>query len=111
MGRTAWSVKEAKGKHVVLRVYIDYPSKPSGLPGSLKDQVKLTRYEDHGGGLSPDYDNPHMVAAMERLIAAMGKRYDKHPRVAVLQLGLLGFWGEWHTWPAKASTPSPPPSA
>src|SRR5580693_5705388 len=30
---TAWSVAEAKGKHVVLRFYIDYPSKPSGLPG------------------------------------------------------------------------------
>ena len=97
--RAAWSVPEAKGKHVVLRIFIDYPSKPSGLPAWLKNEVKLTRYEDHGGGLSPDYDNPRMVTAMEHLIAAMGRCYNNNPRVAFLQLGLLGFWGEWHTWP------------
>lgn len=98
--RKAWSVPEAEGKHVVFRVFVDYPGEPSGLPGWLKDQgVKLTRYTDHGGGASPDYDDPRMVAAMERLIAAMGRRYDEDPRVAFLELGLLGFWGEWHTWP------------
>ena len=100
--RTAWSVPEARGKHVVLRIHIDYPSKPSGLPDWLKNQVKLTRYDDHGGGLSPDYDNPRMVLAMESLIAAMGKRYDTNPRIAFIQLGLLGFWGEWHTYPRSA---------
>jgi hypothetical protein len=105
--RNAWSVPEAKGKHVVLRIYIDYPSRSSGLPDWLKGQVKLTSYNDHGGGLSPDYDNPRMVAAMERLIAAMGERYNKHGRVAFLQLGLLGFWGEWHTWPREALYASP----
>ena len=91
--RRDWSVPAAQGKHVVLRVYIDYPSKPSGLPDWLKDQVKSTPYTDHGGGVSPDYDNPRMVAAMESLIAAMGRRYDG-TRVAFLELGLLGFWGE-----------------
>ena len=96
----SWSVPQATGKHVVLRVYIDYPSRPSGLPAWLRDKgVKLTPYTDHGGGLSPDYDDPLMVAAMERLIGAMGRRYDGDPRVAFVELGLLGFWGEWHTWP------------
>jgi hypothetical protein len=33
------------------------------------------------------------------LIAALGQRYDEQPRVAFIQLGLLGFWGEWHTYP------------
>jgi hypothetical protein len=97
---TAWSVPEAKGKHVVLRVYVDYPTKPSGLPDWLKAQgVKLTPYSDHGGGLSPDYDDPQMVSAMIRFIEAMGRRYDLDPRVGFIQLGMLGFWGEWHTYP------------
>ena len=96
-----WYVPAAKGKHIILRVYIDYPSKPSGLPDWLRSKVKLTRYTDHGGGLSPDYDDPRMVAAMERLIAAMGKRYDRHDRIAFVELGLLGFWGEWHTFPRQ----------
>jgi Domain of unknown function (DUF4832) len=98
----AWSVPEAAGKHVVLRVYVDYPSRPSGLPDWLKGKVALTRYTEHGGGLSPDYDNPRLIAALARLIEAMGRRYDGHPRVAFIELGLLGFWGEWHTWPRDA---------
>ncbi len=100
--RKSWSVPQAEGKHVVLRVYIDYPSRPSGLPDWLRDKgVKLAPYEDHGGGLSPDYDDPRMVAAMARLIEALGRRYDGNPRVGFIELGLLGFWGEWHTWPRE----------
>ena len=26
-------------------------------------------------------------------------RYDGDPRIGFVQLGLLGFWGEWHTYP------------
>ena len=95
-----WDVETARDKHIVFRVCVDYPGLPSGLPTWLrKAGVKETRYEEHGGGFSPDYDHPEMVAAMERLIAALGRRYNDNPRVAFIQLGLLGFWGEWHTWP------------
>ena len=105
---TAWSVPEARGKHVVLRVFVDYPSKPSGLPDWLKERgVRTTPYKDHGGGASPDYDDPRMVAGMVRLIEAMGRRYDGDARVAFVELGLLGFWGEWHTWPQDGLYASP----
>lgn len=98
----SWDDAAGKGKHVVLRVYVDYPARPSGLPDWLRERGVTERaYADHGGGRSPDYDHPAMVRAMERLIAALGARYDRHPRVAFLQLGLLGFWGEWHTWPKE----------
>ncbi|WP_459557446.1 DUF4832 domain-containing protein [Lacunimicrobium album] len=98
----SWNVDEAQGKHIIFRVYIDYPSLPSGLPDWLrKEGVKETPYKDHGGGRSPDYNDPKMLDAMERLIEALGKRYNHHPRIAFIQLGLLGFWGEWHTWPRE----------
>ena len=61
--------------------------------------MRLTPYTDYGGGKSPDYNDPRVVVALEKLIAALGKRYDEHPRVPYIQLGLLGFWGEWHTYP------------
>jgi len=104
--RRAWFVPEGRGKHVVFRPFVDYPGKPSGLPDWLKDRVKLTPYPDHGGGLSPDYESPALVEGLERLIAALGKRYDTDPRVAFIELGLLGFWGEWHTWPVDRLKPS-----
>lgn len=98
--RKAWESPLAQGKHILFRVYIDYPGLPSGLPDWLAAKgVKTTPYREQGGGLSPDYDDPRMVTAMERLIAALGRRYDRNPRIAFVEMGLLGFWGEWHTYP------------
>jgi hypothetical protein len=95
-----WETPSAKGKYIVLRVYIDYPTLPLGLPEWLqKKGVTTTKYAQFGGGESPDYANPILIAAMERLLYALGERYDKHPRIAFLQVGLLGHWGEWHTYP------------
>ena len=103
-----WEVKAAQAKHIIFRVYIDYPSLPFGLPDWLRTAgVKETPYTDHGGGQSPDYNDPKMIEGMERLIAALGKRYNQHPRIAFIQLGLLGFWGEWHTWPRDNLYASP----
>jgi len=104
----SWNSKGAQDKHVIFRVYIDYPSLPSGLPEWLrKAGVKESAYEDYGGGKSPDYNDPRMIDGMERLIAALGKRYNKNPRIAFIQLGLLGFWGEWHTYPRTELYASP----
>ena len=98
--KKTWDEPLARGKHVVLRVYADYPGKASGVPEWLREKgVRLTPYTDHGGGLAPDYDHPATIAGLERLITAMGRRYDRLPRVAFLQMGFLGFWGEWHTYP------------
>ncbi|GAB4451919.1 MAG: hypothetical protein OHK0029_01940 [Armatimonadaceae bacterium] len=95
-----WEVPAARGKHIVLRIYIDYPTLPSGLPEWLRQKgVRTTRYTQFGGGESPDYAHPHLIGGLERLLAAMGERYNRHPRIAFLQLGLLGHWGEWHTYP------------
>jgi len=103
-----WDVDEARGKHIVFRVYVDYPSLDPGLPDWLRQEgVRETAYREHGGGMSPDYNDPRMVSAMERLIEALGRRYNNHPRIAFLQLGLLGFWGEWHTWPREEMYASP----
>lgn len=104
----SWDVEAAKDKHVIFRVYIDYPSKPSGLPQWLRAAgVKETPYDNYGGGQSPNYDDPRMIAAMERLIMALGKRYNDDPRIAFVELGLLGFWGEWHTYPRTKLYASP----
>lgn len=106
--RKAWKADRAKDKHVAFRVYVDMPNRPTGMPQWLLDKgVHMTAYTDHGGGQSPDYNHPKMVAAMEKLIAALGRRYDDHPRVAFVQLGLLGFWGEWHTYPRNELFASP----
>ena len=57
-------------------------------------------------GSSPDYSDPNLVTALENFIAALGAQYDSDPRVGYVQLGLLGFWGEWHTWTGDPATDS-----
>jgi len=89
----------ARGHHSVFRVFLDYPNSPSGMPAHLTELVTCQTYTDHGGGCSPDYDNPLLVEAMLGLISAMGAQYDGDPRIGALQVGLLGFWGEWHSYP------------
>ncbi len=95
-----------RGHQLVMRVYVDYPTKPYGLPPHLEGDVPCQPYTDHGGGCSPDYDHPALVEAMVGLLSALGTTYDGDPRLAVVQVGLLGHWGEWHTWPHPEWFPS-----
>jgi hypothetical protein len=98
--RRNWETPAAKGKHIVFRVVLDYPDQPVCMPQWLIDKgVKMTPYDQFGGGKSPDYEDPRLKAGLMKLIAALGKRYNGDPRVAFVQVGLLGHWGEFHTYP------------
>lgn len=92
----------ARGHQAIIRVFLDYPDFRSAIPQFLIDGgLDTTNYLNHGGGTSPDYDDPNLVAALENFIAAFGERYDGDPRIGFVQVGLLGFWGEWHTYPRE----------
>jgi len=91
---------------VVMRVFIDYPSRDSGLPEYLQETVSCEPYTEHGGGCSPDYSDPLLQQAILDLIAKFGERYNGDPRIGFIQVGILGFWGEWHTWPHTEWFPS-----
>ncbi|MBS1726393.1 MAG: DUF4832 domain-containing protein [Armatimonadetes bacterium] len=98
--KKTWDIPAAKGKLVVFRVSMDYPTEKTGVPQWLIDAgLKMTPYTDYGGGKSPDYSDPRLQKALLKFIKALGARYNSNPRVAFIQVGLLGFWGEWHTWP------------
>ena len=93
----------ARGHQAILRFYLDYPAEPSGVPQYLfNDGLPCHSYSNYGNnGLScsPDYAYPALDTALNQFIAAFGKRYDGDPKIAFVELGLLGFWGEWHTYP------------
>ncbi|WP_328475980.1 DUF4832 domain-containing protein [Actinoplanes sp. NBC_00393] len=97
----------ARGHQGVFRFYLDYPGRPTGIPQYLLDDGLLTRpYTEFGNTVSvaPDYSDPRLVAALENFITALGRRYDGDPRIGFITLGLIGFWGEWHTWPFDGTT-------
>ena len=89
----------------VFRVWIEYPGQPSGLPDYLvKAGVKVTEWIDKSEkspqrNFTPDYEDERLISALEAFITELGQRYDNDPRVGFLTAGLLGSWGEWHTYP------------
>jgi hypothetical protein len=92
-----------RGHQTVFRVYLDYPTLSTGIPQYLLNAGLVTySYEDYGNnGISvcPDYSNALLQVALTNFIAALGARYDGDPRIGFITVGLLGFWGEWHTYP------------
>jgi hypothetical protein len=95
-----------RGNQAVLRVWLEYPGQKTGLPKFLIDQgVKVTQWQNTAEQppadvcYTPDYGDERLVQALEAFITALGKRYDGDPRIAYITGGLLGSWGEWHTWP------------
>ncbi|MGO4107571.1 S-layer homology domain-containing protein [Paenibacillus sp. YAF4_2] len=103
----------SRGNQAVFRVYLDYPNKPSGIPQFLIDEgLDTYAYSEYNNGkdatsLAPDYNDEHLMGALDNFIEALGARYDGDPRIGFLTIGLIGFWGEWHTYPYDGNIKSP----
>lgn len=96
----------ARGHHTIFRIWLEYPGKTGGVPDFLtKSGVKITNWSGDSSAkersLTPDYADERLVTALERFIAALGRRYDGDARIGYLTAGLLGSWGEWHTYPRE----------
>ena len=89
----------ARGHHLIVRVYLDYPALESGVPLNIRDQVSCQEYDDYGGGCSPNYSDSQLQSLILNFIQTFGMQYDGDRRIGFIQIGLLGFWGEWHTYP------------
>jgi hypothetical protein len=95
----------SRGNQTIFRVWIEYPGQDSALPDFLREAgVKVTTWRNPDEGTAchtPDYEDERLVSAIESFIAALGQRYDGDPRVGCITAGLLGSWGEWHTYPRE----------
>ena len=59
---------------------------PYNVPGQILD-----------GTFWPDYRDTTYQAEHQRLISALGARYDGHPAIDHIDIGTVGCWGEWNT--------------
>ncbi len=98
---SALTKSQDAGCQMILRIYLEYPGKESGMPDFLIDEgVKLTEWEADGSkNLTPDYEDPRLREALTKFITAFGEKYDGDPRIGFITVGLLGMWGEWHNYP------------
>jgi len=110
-----WSVLEqmldetaSTGRQATIRFYVEYPGGSgthpgNGIPPCVNGKVTM-RTNGFWGTVSPDYDDPDMIDAFVKFINAFGAKYDNDPRIGFITMGLVGLWGEWHTWPYDRDT-------
>jgi hypothetical protein len=89
----------AAGQTVAFRVMTAGTGRPQDWsPAWLKDMGARTREYRTGGAQqwTPDFNDSVFLEKHEAFIEAMGKRYNGRPEVALVDIGSIGLWGEWH---------------
>ncbi len=61
----------------------------AGAKGHMVETFGTTSWE-------PDYDDPIFLEKLDRFLRAAGEKYNGHPRLAFVDVGTLGIWGEGH---------------
>ncbi len=97
-----WGNIQVTGRRVGFRVAAAIPGAPGhiDIPQWLADEgIALRPYQIDGKeGLAPDWDDPRFLQAHHDFIQALGAKYDADWRVAWIDIGSYGFWGEWHVY-------------
>ena len=80
-------------------------------PQWLKDiggRIIRTQRRDGPAVEVPDLDDPIILEAHLDFIKRLGARYDGHPDIDHVDLGSVGWWGEWHmSGSANVKMPTP----
>jgi hypothetical protein len=74
-----WHGCEGKNIKLIPRVYLDWPRQESGWPADMTE-----------GDYTSDTFKQRVIA----LIKKLGKAWDNDSRVAYVEMGLIGHWGE-----------------
>jgi hypothetical protein len=98
-----------RGNQAVFRVYLEYPGRKDVIPKYLVEGgLKVHRYLNTNTQPlppkeveTPDYSDVNLRACLRSFVAALGGKYDGDARIGFITAGLLGTWGEWHTWPRE----------
>lgn len=112
-----WTVLESEynlnhwgnlGIKAILRMVLDLPSDDAehkDIPDWLYDELVAAEGVSNAGtwydtsssaGFSPNYSSPILIREHRRLIQALAHRYNHDPRIAFIQLGSIGHYGEFH---------------
>jgi len=89
------------GRHIILRLYTDWfganETSDAGPPW-LYNNYDVARLQAPNGKYITDYNDPNYIDQVTEAVLALASQYDDDPRIYSIQLGVLGYWGEWHTF-------------
>ena len=78
-----WSKYDNTGVKVIPRIYLDWDKELGNEYWPIDMQVG-------------DYSSLKFKERVVRLIEAIGQCWDNDPRIAWIQMGIIGYWGEHH---------------
>ncbi len=96
----------ASGQTLAFRVMCCSPYAKPYHPAWLAEMGGRIYDADHNGRGPfpiPDMDDPVVLQAHLDFIKRLGARYDGHPDLDHVDLGSMGWWGEWHLSGSKAA--------
>jgi hypothetical protein len=79
---TAWQGVAPRNQKVIPRVYLHWSGDKKYWPADMTPD---------------DYTSAEFVTRVTRLVKRLGICWDRDPRVAHIELGLIGKWGEHHS--------------
>ena len=103
------------GQKLAFRIMCTGSGAYMDVPAWLKKQGCRGIEFTYGGGKHwvPDFADPLFQDRHFRLIRELGRRYDGHPDLDLVDIGSVGLWGEWHmsgTQAVGSDQPVPLPS-
>ena len=93
---------------LAFRVMLSWPGHEGTIPQWLLDKgIKYTysACPEEGAHYEVDIEEPIVKQYHGKLIRALGGRYDGHPDLALVDIGSVGLWGEWHNYCDPALMP------
>lgn len=109
----AWKGIENTNIKVIPRVVLVYPKAPEGgvywppdLPriGIKREGDPNDRASGRNADIITDWTSDALKNRLVRMIEKLGQAWDNDPRVAAIELGLWGDWGEHHIYPVVFPT-------
>ncbi|WP_308636107.1 chitobiase/beta-hexosaminidase C-terminal domain-containing protein [Paenibacillus silvisoli] len=91
---TYWATIPAKNIKVSPIVVMWWPGAADYFPNGISHTTNVEAWQP---------DNTNTINRIVAMIAKLGEAWDNDPRVAFIQLGLYGKWGEHHVSPDKLS--------
>ena len=95
----------SRGKHLILRLHCDWHwEETTNCPSWLYSEIGVQRIKGVQARTPTepawltDFNDPKYIAEVTQAIQAFAARYNNDPRIQAIQLGVLGYWGEWHTF-------------
>lgn len=103
------------GQKLAFRVMCTGSGEYLDVPAWLKEAGCRGTEFNYGGRKHwvPDFADPLFQKPHFRLIRELGRRYDGHPDLDLVDIGSVGLWGEWHMSGTEAldtGNPVPLPS-